>query len=101
MASAAATDLSGFVLVPIERLRALEALETELPSIINKAKQEEKKERLAKLHERDPEVHRKHMLEYYHEHKEEINAKRRERRLKKKEAELGTPAGSPGRGFGS
>lgn len=96
MASAVATDISGCVLVPLERLRALEALEAELPTIIEKAKQDRDKERLAALDEKrklNPEPHRQSVLEHYHKHKEEINAKRRERYRLKKQTEAAAGAG--------
>ena len=87
--SAAALDPSGCVLVPLERLRALEALVADIPSLIAKAKDERDKERFAALHEREkmnPEPHRKKVLENYHKNREEINAKRREAYKAKKAA---------------
>jgi hypothetical protein len=76
------SDLSGCVLVPLERLRALEALETKIT--------EEKKQRLASLRAKekaDPEPHKKKVLENYHKNKEEVNKRRREAYKMKKEAE--------------
>ena len=76
-------DLSGCVLIPIERLRALEALQVKV--------NEEKKQRLAalKLKEKaDPEPHKKKVLENYHKNKEEINKRRREAYKLKKNSEM-------------
>lgn len=90
MASAAATDLSGFSIVPTERLRALEALEAELPAIIEKAKEEAHKERFAALRARDavdPEAHRRRTAEWREKNKDAYNAKRREQYRQKKEQE--------------
>jgi hypothetical protein len=86
--SAAACDVSGgFVLVAVERLRALEALEAEMPRIVAKAKEEAHDERFASLRARDkedPEAHKKRSAVWREKHKEEYNAKRREQyRLKK------------------
>jgi hypothetical protein len=95
-------DVSGFVLVSAERLKALEELETSLPKIIENAKNEydteKKKERLKKLHQlnaENPEIHAKKMLEKYHKNKEEINAKRREAYRLKKEAAAKAAAADP------
>jgi len=87
--SAAALDPSGCVLVPLERLRALEALEAEMPTRIAKALKDRDAERLARLHAKqvaDPEPHKKKVLENYHKNREEINAKRREAYKAKKAA---------------
>jgi len=74
------SDLSGCVLVPIERLRALEALEAKI--------KESRNERLLLLREKEkanPEPHKKKVLENYHKNKDEINARRREAYKAKKE----------------
>lgn len=97
MASAVATDISGCVLVPLERLRALEALEAELPTIIEKAKHDRDKERMAALRSRDkedPKAHSARTAKWKEEHREEYNARRREQYKRKKEAER--PAGGAG-----
>jgi len=76
-----ASDLSGCVLVPLERLRALEALEASLPELLAKTKAERDKERLLELHAKakaDPKAHSKTVLAKYHKNKVEINARRRE-----------------------
>jgi hypothetical protein len=76
-----AVDASGCVLVPIERLRALEALETKV--------KDSRKDRLVLLREKekaDPEPHKKKVLENYHKNRDEINARRREAYKLKKEA---------------
>ena len=72
-------DASGCVLVPLERLRALEALEAELQS--KKTAEEHDADRFKMLRERDkanPEQATKRALKYYEAHKDEINARRRE-----------------------
>ena len=77
------------VSVPLERLRALEALEASLPDLLAKAKADRDKERLTTLHEKqktDPEPNRVRVLANYHKNKEEVNAKRREAYRLKTEA---------------
>ena len=85
------------VSVPLERLRALEALEASLPEVIAKAKADRDKERLTMLHEKqktNPEPNRVRVLANYHKNKEEVNAKRREAYRLKKEA-AAAAAGPP------
>ena len=81
------------VSVPLERLRALEALEASLPEVVAKAKAEavevDKRERLERLtapRKADPKAYSAEVLKKYHENKEEINARRREAYKAKKEA---------------
>ena len=77
-----APDLSGCVLVPLERLRQLEALEAKVT--------EQRNQRLASLREKekaDPEPHKKKVLENYHKNKDEVNKRRREAYKMKKDAE--------------
>ena len=86
-----APDLSGCVLVPLERLRALEALEAGLPEMLAKAKADRDKEKLEALHAKqkaDPNYSKK-VLEKYHKNKEEINARRRDAYKAKKDAGAG------------
>lgn len=96
--SAAATAETEMVTIPAERLKALEALEANLPNIIANAKKEYDKERLEMLsamHKANPEAHRKKMLDKYYKNKEEINAKRRERyKERKAAAEAAAAAGA-------
>ena len=83
------SDISGCVLVPVERLRALEALEAGLPDMLARAKVDRDKEKLDALHaarKANPEKFSKKALEKYHKNKEEINARRREAYKAKKEA---------------
>lgn len=90
MSVADATSSNEMITIPIERLKALEALEADLPNIIAKAKKDHDNERFKMLHEKEkanPEPHRKKVLDNYHKNREEINAKRRERYKAKKEAE--------------
>ena len=77
-----APDISGCVIVPVERLRALEALEAHVT--------EQRNQRLTQLKAKekaDPEPHKKKVLENYHKNKEEVNKRRREAYKLKKEAE--------------
>jgi Zn-dependent metalloprotease len=70
------------VIVPLERLKQLEALEADLPNIIAKAKKDRDAERLQLLHAKqkeNPEPNKKRVLKNYHKNKDEINAKRREK----------------------
>lgn len=80
----------GLVEISAERLRALEALEARLPSMIEAAILEYKKNNLKRLHEKDkldPTSANLRVKRYAEKHRDEINAKRREkRRLKKLEA---------------
>ena len=85
------------VSVPLERLRALEALEASLPEVIAKAKAEANAERFATLRARDaadPEAHRRRTNESRTKNREEINARRREAYKAKKEA-ASAGAGAP------
>jgi hypothetical protein len=82
-----AVDVSGCVLVPLERLRALEALEAEM--LTKKTAEEHDADRFKMLRERDkadPEAVAKRALKYYDLHKDKINAKRREKRRLAKES---------------
>jgi hypothetical protein len=82
-----AVDASGCVLVPLERLRALEALEATIAE--RKTAEEHDADRFKMLRERDkanPELASKRALKYYDAHKEEINARRREKRRLAKES---------------
>jgi len=82
-------DPPTLVSVPLERLRALELLETKV-----KTKATERLELLRKRERENPEPHSKKVLEKYHKNKEEINAKRREAYKAKKEAERVAKLGS-------
>jgi len=76
------TEISGNVWVSVERLRALEALETKVT--------EQRNQRLSILREKekaDPEPHKKKVLENYHKNKDEVNKRRREAYKQKKNAE--------------
>jgi len=86
-----APDISGCVLVPLDRLRHLEALEAGLPEMLAKAKSDRDKEKLDALHAKqkaDPNYSKK-VLEKYHKNKEDINARRREAYKAKKESAAG------------
>lgn len=80
--------------ISAERLKALEAVEASLPDLIQNAILEYKKSNLRRLHEKDkanPENVNKRVKRYAEKHREEINAKRREkRRLLKASATINT-----------
>jgi len=85
------------VTISLERLKELEALESNMPDIIAKAKIERDKEKLAALHaarKANPAEYSKRVLEKYHKNKEEINARRREAYRLKKEAKAAEAGGS-------
>jgi DNA repair photolyase len=77
-----------------DRLTELEALEANLPNLIQNAILEYKKSNLRRLHEKDkanPENVNRRVKRYAEKHREEINAKRREkRRLQKAAATVST-----------
>ena len=79
------------VLISTERLRELEAIESNISTLIANAILEHKKNNLRKLHEKDksnPENVNLRVKRYVERHKVELNARRREkRRLKKLEKE--------------
>jgi DNA repair exonuclease SbcCD ATPase subunit len=81
------TDLSGFVMISVERYKLLEKVE------------QEKKQRLANLHEHDRQRHRAsgpRVQKYLEKNREAYNARRRElRKLKKEGADNGAPATPP------
>ncbi len=81
--------LSDMVMISRAELERLQKLEAELPDIIQKAKEEEAKEALRRLHQRDkenPEAHRQRSKKLYERKKEEILAKRREAYRKRAKA---------------
>lgn len=72
---------SKMILVSEEELAELRKLKEDLPGIIEKTKEEERKDALFRLHQRDkenPEAARERALKRYNRNKDEINAKRRE-----------------------
>lgn len=81
------STLSEYTSISIERLKELETLETSIPKLIEEAITEYKKSNLKKLHERDkanPDAINKRVKRYFERHREEINARRREKRQKEK-----------------
>lgn len=88
------------VIVSKAELEELRKLKADLPAIINKAKEDERKDALTRLHQRDrenPEMARERAIKRYNRNKDEINAKRREAYRLKKEAEAARgsfPAGN-------
>jgi len=83
------TDPSGSVLISLERLRALEALEAAMKT--KKTAEEHDADRFKMLRERDkanPAMATKRAMKYYEIHKEEINAKRREKRRIARESKI-------------
>ena len=92
-ASAGVTDVSGgFTIISIERLRALEALEAEMPARIAAAIADAAKKRLDALNSKkkeNPKATAEKSLKKYYENKESINARRRELYRLKKEGLAG------------
>ena len=81
-------DANEQILISIERLKKLELLEKSLPEMIDQAIQQHKKEKLKMLHEKDkqnPTAVNLRVKRYNEKHKEEINARRR---LKKMEGKI-------------
>ena len=75
------------VLISEDRLKELEALETNLPKLIEDAIQENKKKNLRRLHEKDknnPESVNLRVKRYAMRHKKTLNARRREKREQNK-----------------
>lgn len=86
-ATAAATE--EMVMIPASRLRELEAIEANLPTLIEKVRAEGGMDRLKMLHEKrkaDPAAESKKALDRYYKNREEICAKRRAAYKAKKEA---------------
>lgn len=80
--------MNEFVCISIERLKELETLEASIPSMIEKAVHEYKTNNLKKLHERDkanPAAINLRVKRYFERHRDEINKKRREKRLEEKQ----------------
>ena len=92
----ASANTTPMIPIATERLKALEALEASLPDLIQHAILEYKKSNLRRLHEKDkanPENVNKRVKRYAEKHRDEINAKRREkRRLQKAAASAGHSA---------
>jgi hypothetical protein len=83
------------ITIPKDEYEELLKLKADLPAMLEKAKEDEQKEALVRLHQRDkenPEGARKRALKRYNRNKDEINAKRREAYKAKKEAQK-TPTG--------
>ena len=75
------------VLISENRLKELEALESNLPKLIEDAIQENKKKNLRRLHEKDknnPESVNLRVKRYAMRHKKTLNARRREKREQSK-----------------
>lgn len=87
------TDVSG-VFVSLERLRQVEAFEASKNKTVEEIAKEYEKLRFKDLHKRDkenPEIKKARVAKYYNINKEEINARRREKRRLAKEG-LSSPA---------
>ena len=83
------SDSPKMVLVSEVELEELRKLKEQLPAIVEKAKVEERKDALVRLHQRDkenPEAARERAIKRYTRNKEEINTKRREAYKLKKAA---------------
>jgi len=79
------------VLICVERLHKLELLEKNLPTLISEAIAEHQRNKLRILHERDkqnPQSVNLRVKRYNERHKEEINAKRRNKRREEKAKRL-------------
>jgi len=86
-------NASKFISIPAERLKQLEDLEKNLPTMIQKAIEQNKKDKLKLLHEKDkldPKSVNMRVKRYAQKHKDEINAKRRLKRIEKKNLENNT-----------
>ena len=91
------------VVVSKAELEELRRLKAELPSLLEKAKEEERKDALVRLHKRDkenPEGARQRAKRLYDLKKDEIKAKRRDAYQRKKAAKAAEAAaassGTPG-----
>ena len=72
-----------FVSISTERLKRLEELESSIPALIENALKEYKQNALKRLHERDkanPAAVNSRARRYAERHREELNAKRRQKR---------------------
>ena len=87
------------VVIAKEELERLRKLEADLPALLEKAKADEAKDALNRLHQRDkenPELARQRANNRYKLKKEEINAKRREAYQRKKQCASSGEDNSPG-----
>ncbi len=89
---------SDTVEISVERLRQLEQLEASIPQLVEAAIKQYKQEKLRTLHEKDkqnPTAANMRARRYAEKHRDEINARRREKRRAAKEAtEPAAPAPS-------
>ena len=86
-------DSSKFISISAERLKQLEDIERNLPAMIQSAIEQNKKDKLKLLHEKDkldPKSVNMRVKRYAQKHKDEINAKRRLKRNEKKNLENNT-----------
>jgi hypothetical protein len=76
------SDMSDeIVMISKKELERLQKLEADLPAMLEAAKEEERKDALTRLHQRDkenPDAARARAIKRYNRNKDEINAKRRE-----------------------
>ncbi len=99
--STSSESLSSTVFITLERLQELEAIERNLPKMIENAIQENKRTNLLRLHEKDknnPESVNLRVKRYALRHKETLNARRRAKREQEKKAqsESVSPQNLPG-----
>lgn len=83
MSTTTPTDSAEMVLVSKAELEELRKIKEQLPTVIEQAKSEERKDALVRLHQRDkenPEISRERSKKYYQLHKEEVKARRLEKR---------------------
>jgi hypothetical protein len=92
--------MSETVTISAERLKELEALEANIPTLLASAVKDYQATKLANLHEKDTQDKmNQRFKKHYSLHKDEINARRREkRRLAKEAAAAAAAAQSPGEG---
>lgn len=84
--------------ISIERLRRLEQLEASIPQLVEAAIKQYKQEKLKSLHEKDkqnPTAANMRARRYAEKHRDEINARRREKRRMAKET-VAEPIGPVG-----
>ncbi len=87
------------VIISKKEFERLQKLEADLPAMLEAAKEEERKDALTRLHQRDkenPEAAKKRYKKHYNLNKDAVNAKRREAYRLKKEANLAKTIQSPG-----
>ena len=86
------------VSISTERLKCLEEMEASMPTLIETALKEYKQNALKRLHERDkanPEAVNSRARRYAERHRDELNAKRRQKRLEQRLAKSTVAVAAP------